>query len=332
MRQLGDKKKLFPGKYEVGKLSTIKDVAKAAQVSVSTASRALNDNPRISDATIAKVKAVAKQLNYQPNSSAKALSKGEVNVVGVVFPVTNETAPANPFQLDIIRGANTELVAKNYVLATAICQGKASLLKNVKAMVEQSKVHNFLVLYAEEKDPVADYLRETGQNFVVVGQPAQTTDRYINNDNVLAGRKVTSYILERKQATTPILVRSAENWQYEQDREVGYQAEMLVNGGTPLIYELGKTDPKAFFNEHPTVDAIISVDDINLLRFYNQLKAIKWPTKLPAICFNRSRLLSLASPTAIKVDMMPRQLGAKAVQLLFNRKIQRQLVGFKIID
>ena len=167
---------------------------------------------------------------------------------------------------------------------------------------------------------------------MVVGQPAQTTDRYINNDNVLAGRKVTSYILERKQATTPILVRSAENWQYEQDREVGYQAEMLVNGGTPLIYELGKTDPKAFFNEHPTVDAIISVDDINLLRFYNQLKAIKWPTKLPAICFNRSRLLSLASPTAIKVDMMPRQLGAKAVQLLFNRKIQRQLVGFKIID
>ena len=64
----------------MGKLSTIKDVAKAAQVSVSTASRALNDNPRISDATIAKVKAVAKQLNYQPNSSAKALSKGEVNV------------------------------------------------------------------------------------------------------------------------------------------------------------------------------------------------------------------------------------------------------------
>lgn len=329
---MGTKSKLFPGKYGVDKMSTIKDVAKAAQVSVSTASRALNDNPRISDATIAKVKAIAEQLNYQPNSSAKALSKGEVNIVGVVFPVTNETAPANPFQLDIIRGANTELVDKNYVLATAICQDKASLLKNVQAMVEQSKVHNFLILYAEEKDPIADYLRKTGQNFVVVGQPTQTTDRYINNDNILAGRKATSYLLEHKQATAPILVRSAKKWQYEQDREIGYQEAMLAKGLTPLVYELEKNDPKAFFLEHPTIDAIISVDDINLLRFYNQLTTINWPTSLPAICFNRSRLLSLASPTAIKVDMMPRKLGAKAVQLLFNRKTQSQLVGFKIID
>ena len=73
-------------------MATIKDVAAAAGVSVSTASRALNDNPRISTATVAKVKAAAAQLNYQPNRLARTLSTGEARMVGAIFPVTGETA------------------------------------------------------------------------------------------------------------------------------------------------------------------------------------------------------------------------------------------------
>ena len=59
-------------------MSTIKDVAKAAQVSVSTASRALNDNPRISAATIAKVKQVAAALDRGFNHPVKNLATGEI--------------------------------------------------------------------------------------------------------------------------------------------------------------------------------------------------------------------------------------------------------------
>lgn len=61
---------------------TIKDVAKEAGVSVSTASRALNNNPRISATTIEKVKKIAKKLDYKPNASAKTLSLGKANEIG----------------------------------------------------------------------------------------------------------------------------------------------------------------------------------------------------------------------------------------------------------
>lgn len=313
-------------------MTTIKDIAKAAQVSVSTASRALNNNPRISQATIERVKQIAEELGYQPNRLAKTLSTGEASVVGVIFPVTNETAPANPFQLDIIRGANMELVDKGFVLATAICQDQESLLKNVQAMVEQSKIHHFLVLYTAEDDSVLNYLRQSGQNVVLVGQPTNADDRYVNNNNVLAGQKATHHLCTEYAVKHPVLVRTAKNWAYEQDRERGYLTALDELGGQPLTFVLGEDSVADFWQAHPEVDGIISTDDITLLTLYNQMTGDMALADLPAICFNRSRLLSLVSPRVDRVDMLPRQLGSKAVDLLFDHQRHHQLVGFKVIN
>ena len=52
---------------------TLKHVAAAAGVSISTASRALAGNPAISAATRTRVKQAAEQLNYRPNAQARAL-------------------------------------------------------------------------------------------------------------------------------------------------------------------------------------------------------------------------------------------------------------------
>lgn len=64
---------------------TIKDIAKQAGVSVSTTSRALNDNPRISQETRERVKKIAAELGYQPNYTARNLTRGESNMVGLIF-------------------------------------------------------------------------------------------------------------------------------------------------------------------------------------------------------------------------------------------------------
>ena len=54
-------------------VATLKDVAKEANVSLATASYALNDDERIKEATRKKVKEVAKRLKYVPNGSARLL-------------------------------------------------------------------------------------------------------------------------------------------------------------------------------------------------------------------------------------------------------------------
>ncbi|WP_297845744.1 LacI family DNA-binding transcriptional regulator [uncultured Corynebacterium sp.] len=66
--------------------TTLKDVAAAAGVSISTASRSLSGNPAISESTRQRVKDTAIKLNYRPNAQARALRSSRSNAIGLVIP------------------------------------------------------------------------------------------------------------------------------------------------------------------------------------------------------------------------------------------------------
>ena len=65
---------------------TIKDIARALNVSPSTVSRALKDNPDISRETRDLIHAYAREHNYQPNALAVTLRSSRNNTVGVIVP------------------------------------------------------------------------------------------------------------------------------------------------------------------------------------------------------------------------------------------------------
>jgi len=65
-------------------MATIKDVAKAAGVSVATVSRVVNKSPKASKAAITSVNAAMKQLSYRPNANARALVNKSTNTIGVM--------------------------------------------------------------------------------------------------------------------------------------------------------------------------------------------------------------------------------------------------------
>jgi LacI family transcriptional regulator, galactose operon repressor len=68
---------------------TIHDIARSLKISPSTVSRALNDNPRISESTRQKVKVFAQENDYTPNILASSLRKGRSLKVGIVVPRIN---------------------------------------------------------------------------------------------------------------------------------------------------------------------------------------------------------------------------------------------------
>lgn len=78
---------------------TIKDVAKAAGVSVATVSRVLNNSAAVSDDTAAAVNEVINQLGYSPNFLGRNLRKCETNNILVVIPSTEQS-----FYSEIIKG------------------------------------------------------------------------------------------------------------------------------------------------------------------------------------------------------------------------------------
>lgn len=67
-------------------MATLKDVAAATGLTVSTVSRVLNNRGYISEITRKKVYDAMKTLNYQPNEVARSLSKQRSNTIGVIVP------------------------------------------------------------------------------------------------------------------------------------------------------------------------------------------------------------------------------------------------------
>ena len=90
---------------------TIKDIAKLADVSVSTVSRVLNDRPDVSEDSRRRVRAVIEAHKYVPNNSARDLVKIRSDAVGLVV-----RGVQNPFYTDIIRAIEHKLDLAGYTM------------------------------------------------------------------------------------------------------------------------------------------------------------------------------------------------------------------------
>lgn len=160
---------------------TIRDVAQKAGVSISTASRALNDSKLISKSTKDKVKQVAQEMNYLPNYNARNLSLGQTNMVGVVSPIFSGDSSANLFQMDLIHAISQELNQKNYELVLITGKNQDELREHILKNYEQFKINNFIFLKDEIAELTIDTLKNYQINFVVIGHGKPDPEIYVES-------------------------------------------------------------------------------------------------------------------------------------------------------
>lgn len=91
--------------------ATIRDVARLAEVSVASVSRALNGLDNVSDETRARVTAAATALGYVPHAGARSLSLSRTHAIGVVLPDL-----FGEFFSEMVRGMDREAQARGYML------------------------------------------------------------------------------------------------------------------------------------------------------------------------------------------------------------------------
>lgn len=307
---------------------TIKNIAKEAGVSVSTASRALNNNSRISEQTRQHVQAVAKKLGYKPNFSAQNLTRGHANIVGVIFPIMEANTPANPFHIDIMRGISEELQKKDFEMMVAVTQDQKELMRQVECMVDQIRVEYFVLLYSDPDDPVTQYLRAHKLRFTIVGQPIATTDRFVDNDNVKVGREATERILAKEGVSQPAFVMSTQEKSFEKSRLTGYLAVMK---GQKLTATKLQVDDEfsitKYLRSHPQVDGLVFADDVLYIKHAQRLR----PLNIPVICFNNSQWMQILFHDGQVIDLQPRKLGQAAVKVLFKKRRNHLYVPYRFI-
>jgi len=96
---------------EAERQPTLADVARVARVATSTASRALQESPRISESTKVRVRAAARGLGYRPNRIAQSLRTRTANLVGIVVPDIGA-----PFYSRVVKGAQIVFEQNGYAV------------------------------------------------------------------------------------------------------------------------------------------------------------------------------------------------------------------------
>ena len=94
---------------------TIKDIAKLANVSQATVSKALNNRPDIGENTKRKVLEIAEEHNFIPNAAGKALKKKFTENIGVIFR-RDDNPLRNPFFSRVLEGIEAEIAFNHYNL------------------------------------------------------------------------------------------------------------------------------------------------------------------------------------------------------------------------
>lgn len=94
-----------------GKRTTIVDIARQAEVSISTVSRVLNGRPVADEVLATRVRKAATELGYRPNMVARDFRRGVTSTIGVVVPDL-----ANPFFPHVLKGLAEEVSAGDHRL------------------------------------------------------------------------------------------------------------------------------------------------------------------------------------------------------------------------
>ena len=211
---------------------TIRDVAREAGVSVTTASRALNNKGEVSPEKRARVLAVAQKLQYVPSSVARALVSGRTKTLGVV--VTNN---ASPVYAEILRGIETVANANEFGLLLCNSADSQEQALRCLSILQQKQVEGLLLTPVQTDKRDVEQLQQSGIPFVLLLRhfPELETD-YVITDNVYGGYLATQHLLglgHRRigHVGGPAHVSSA------QGRLAGYR-QALAEQGVPYDAEL----------------------------------------------------------------------------------------------
>ncbi|MDX2394426.1 MULTISPECIES: LacI family DNA-binding transcriptional regulator [unclassified Streptomyces] len=148
---------------------TIKDIARRAGVSESAVSFALNDRPGVSDHTRARVRQVAEELGWQPNSAARALSGERSGAVGLVLARPAHTLGVESFFLQLVSGIQEVLSASRTALLFQVVEDIDAECAVHRRWWAERRVDGVLVVDPRTRDPRPELLTALGLPAVMIG-------------------------------------------------------------------------------------------------------------------------------------------------------------------
>src|SRR5690606_35121191 len=299
-------------------VTTIKDVAEKAGVTVTTVSRVLNNRGYISERTREKVRLVMEELQYQPNEIARSLTRKRSMVLGMIIPTI-----AHPFFSEMANAI--ENYASSFGYKLLICNSR----------MEQSKEKEYIdMLKSNRVDGVimGSHTLDV-QEYINLQRPIVTFDRriadipYISSDNYQGGQLAAQLFISKGCKKVAIISGDLSLDLLSNLRTQGFIETLKQHQIEPIVFQLGSDsfDRSTYdvlitelIEQHQGLDGIFASSDIVAMTVIKAAAArgISIPQQLKLIGYDDISFAELANPAITTIRQPIEAMSKLAVDLL----------------
>ena len=305
---------------------TIKDIGKKLGINHSTVSRAINGDPRISEATRKKVMDAVKEMKYTPNLAARGLIRGKSNTIAVVCP----SFFAN-FSMDVMRGIEPEMIKTRYDMTyystsrytTIGTLGKDEYI--YEKILNEKKADAIIVIngYLQGGAEIIKRYKKAGIHIVFVEGKGEWGHR-VRYDNVAAAEIAVNHLADKGHKRIGLLIGNYDHVESMRERYDGFRNALKKRGlkvGKENIYtfyeafaDVSKNALNQFVSNN--IDAVYAgtgdEDAYTLMKEAAKI-GIKIPGDLAIVGQDDSKLAQIVGLTTIRQPVT--EMGRKAVEI-----------------
>lgn len=319
----------------------IKFLAKVANLSPITISRALRDVPGVSKKNRDFIKGLAEKFNYYPDQVAKNLRLNKTNTVGVIL---NDVK--NPFYNDVLWSINEKLRESKY--STIICFSNWDLNVeriNVISLITK-KVDGIIMSPVSEKDDNLKLLLDRNIEVVFVDSIADFENiSYSSTDHRKAAYISTDYLIKNGHRDI-LMISVMPNSSFSKQFLEGYRNAFIKNNLKPrgdLIFQLPDTSfencyiflKKIINSKKPAFTGAVFISDYLAISFYKVANELGYriPDDFSVIGFDNLEITEGLNPPLTTVNQSRSDIGHEAVRLLLyninnlNKKIFKKVIN-----
>jgi LacI family transcriptional regulator len=310
-------------------LTTIKDIAQVAGVSVTTVSRALNGYSDVNEKTRQKIVTVARELNYSPNTLARGLVMQKSKTIGLLVSGISRESVKDNFSFEVLCGVNERASTLGYDLILFNTNTMMQREKTYTQLCRERRVDGAIIQGIKKEDPYLKEVVESDIPCVLVDIPVHSSSvGYVTTDNALGARKAVEHLVSLGHQYIG-MINGYEDAFVSQERftgfrqalhesQISFRPEWVVSGD----FQEKKAEEKALnlLTQHKEITAIFCASDLMAL---GALKACKKlglhvPKDISIVGYDNIVLASYSSPNLTTIGQEVYQIGYEAADLLIE--------------
>ncbi|HEY1419217.1 MAG TPA: LacI family DNA-binding transcriptional regulator [Candidatus Dormibacteraeota bacterium] len=308
---------------EAGRRPTINDIAKRAGLSKASVSRALNGKQDVDPATRKRVLKLATELGYVASASARALSNGRSNCLGLLVPSLTW-----PWVLEMLRGVAEEIERSGYSLILyTTANGEDSERAFMTQVVPAGAVDGLALVIPPGMLDYIGRLAKGGLPVVVIDDRGHEGELpTVATTNLEGGRSATQHLVELGRRRIAMLHGQLE-FGCNRDRLEGYKAT-LEEGG--LGFDPGRTTTGYFtevsgasgmtqlLESDPRIDAVFAANDLMAFGAMRALRSAgrRIPDDVAIVGFDDIPASAMTHPPLTTIRQPLYEMGRKAATML----------------